>query len=209
MFSSTDVYFPPSNVRSMDEKEDSDMKMEVAMAALIAVLSISTASTAYFSHMENSSSTHNYHSSQSILVTANSLYLEANQAIIYDFNAFDDYYLASEAGNQSVADYYYSGLSQEAIDSLDRGTGPFDDQYFDEMYDYAVTTEEEGLTLSERAAEENTASDEYQLAVLISAVGLSLVGWAALMQARNLKLTFMGCSMLALLLSVLQALSVG
>ncbi len=191
------------------DNEEGVARLELFMAAMIALLSISTAGTAYLSHMEGSSSTHNYHTSDSILVTANSLYLEANQVIIYDFNCYDSYYLALEAGNESVADYYYSSMSQEALDSLERETGPFDDQYFEEMYEYASTTEDEGLELADQAAQENTNSDEYQLAVLISAVGLSLTGWAALMQAKKLKMTFITCSGLALMLSVVQAIGVG
>ena len=184
-------------------------RIEILMAAMIALLSICTASTAYASHMEGSSSTHNYHTSDSILVTANSLYLEANQIIIYDFNCYDSYYLAQEAGNESVADYYFDQMSLEAQNSMERDNGPFDDQYFDEMFDYASSTEDEGLALADIAAQENTNSDEYQLAVLISAVGLSLTGWAALIESQKLKLTFVSCSAFALLISAIQALSVG
>tara|TARA_B100001250_G_scaffold364231_1_gene344106 strand:+ start:121 stop:348 length:228 start_codon:yes stop_codon:yes gene_type:complete len=75
----------------MDEvKEDKyGSRLEIFIAAMIALLSILTASTAYYSHMEDSSSTHNYFSSQSIIVEASSLYLEANQGIIYDMNSYD------------------------------------------------------------------------------------------------------------------------
>ncbi len=77
----------------MDENDSSlgVDRLELMIAALIALLSILTAATAYYSHMEDSSSTHNYFTSQSIIVEANSLYLEANQAIIYDFNSDDSY----------------------------------------------------------------------------------------------------------------------
>ena len=107
-------------------------KTEWSIAGLIALLSILTASTAYYSHMEDSNSTHNYFSSQSIIVEANSLYLEANQAIMYDMNSYDSYVIASNDGNESLAMFYFSGLSQSAVDSDNRSTGPFDDQYFEE-----------------------------------------------------------------------------
>ena len=81
-------------------KENKDgSRLEIFIEAMIALLSISTASTAYFSHMEDSSSTHNYFSSQSIIVEANSLYLEANQAIVYDMNSYDSYLIALNDGN--------------------------------------------------------------------------------------------------------------
>ena len=191
------------------EKLSNESKTEWSIAALIALLSILTASTAYYSHIEDSNSNHNYFTSQAIIVEANSLYIEANQAIIYDLNAYDSYYLADLEGNETKADYYFSGLSNSAIDSFNRSTGPFDDQYYDEMYSFASDREDEGIALAEKAEAENIASDEFQLAVLFSAVGLSLTGWASVISSPKLKLTFMGSSIVSLTLSVLQALSVG
>ena len=186
-----------------------ESKTEWSIAGLIALLSILTASTAYYSHMEDSNSTHNYFSSQSIIVEANSLYLEANQAIMYDMNSYDSYVIASNDGNESLAMFYFSGLSQSAVDSDNRTTGPFDDQYFEEMYAYASLRESEGQELAGIAESQNNAADEYQLAVLFSAVGLSLTGWASVITSTRLKFTFMGSSVVTLTLSVLQALSVG
>ena len=194
----------------MDNTENisNESKTEWSIAALIALLSILTASTAYYSHIEDSNSNHNYFTSQAIIVEANSLYLEANQAIIYDLNAYDSYYLADLEGNETKADYYFAGLSNSAIDSFNRSTGPFDDQYYDEMYSFASNRENEGIALAEKAEAENIASDEFQLAVLFSAVGLSLTGWASVINSPKLKLTFMSSSIVALGLSVVQALSV-
>ena len=190
-------------------KGDKDLnRLEIFIAAMIALLSISTASTAYFSHMEDSNSTHNYFSSQSIIVEANSLYLEANQAIMYDMNSYDSFLIALNDGNESLAEFYFSGLSQSAIDSDNRTSGPFDEQYFDEMYAFASQREAEGQELADKAAEQNDAADEYQLAVLFSAVGLSLTGWASVISSHKLKLTFLTCSVVALLISVVQASSV-
>ena len=183
-------------------------RLEIFIAAMIALLSISTASTAYFSHMEDSNSTHNYFSSQSIIVEANSLYLEANQAIMYDMNSYDSFLIALNDGNESLAEFYFSGLSQSAIDSDNRTSGPFDDQYYEEMYAFASQREAEGQELADKAAEQNDAADEYQLAVLFSAVGLSLTGWASVISSHKLKLTFLACSVVALLICVVQASSV-
>ena len=187
----------------------SENRVEWSIAALIAILSILTASNAYFSNVEDSNSNHNYFTSQSIIVEANSLYLEANQAIIYDLNAYDSYYLADLEGNDTRAEFYFSGLSDSAIASFNRSSGPFDDQYYDEMYSFASEREGEGIGLAEKAEAENKASDEFQLAVLFSAVGLSLTGWASVISSTKLKFTFMGSSVVALGISVLQSLSVG
>ena len=187
----------------------SENRVEWSIAALIAILSILTASNAYYSNIEDSNSNHNYFTSQSIIVEANSLYLEANQAIIYDLNAYDSYYLADLEGNDTRAEFYFSGLSDSAIASFNRSSGPFDDQYYDEMYSFASEREDEGIALAEKAEAENKASDEFQLAVLFSAVGLSLTGWASVISSTKLKFTFMGSSVVALGLSVLQSLSVG
>ena len=194
------------------EKTDnlsSENRVEWSIAALIAILSILTASNAYYSNIEDSNSNHNYFTSQSIIVEANSLYLEANQAIIYDLNAHDSYYLADLEGNDTRAEFYFSGLSDSAIASFNRSSGPFDDQYYDEMYSFASEREGEGIALAEKAEAENKASDEFQLAVLFSAVGLSLTGWASVISSTKLKFTFMGSSIVALGISVLQSLSVG
>lgn len=187
----------------------SENQVEWSIAALIAILSILTASNAYYSNIEDSNSNHNYFTSQSIIVEANSLYLEANQAIIYDLNAYDSYYLADLEGNDTRAEFYFSGLSDSAIASFNRSSGPFDDQYYDEMYSFASEREGEGIALAEKAEAENKASDEFQLAVLFSAVGLSLTGWASVISSTKLKFTFMGSSIVALGISVLQSLSVG
>ena len=87
----------------MDESQtvSNEDKTEWSIAALIALLSLITASTAYYSHIEDSNSNHNYFTSQAIIVEANSLYLEANQAIIYDLDAYDSYYLADYEGTVS------------------------------------------------------------------------------------------------------------
>ena len=194
------------------EKTDnlsSENRVEWTIAALIAILSILTASNAYYSDVEDSNSNQNYFTSQSIIVEANSLYLEANQAIIYDLNAYDSYYLADLEGNDTRAEFYFSGLSDSAIASFNRSSGPFDDQYYDEMYSFASEREGEGIALAEKAEAENRASDEFQLAVLFSAVGLSLTGWASVISSTKLKFTFMGSSVVALGISVLQSLSVG
>lgn len=187
----------------------SENRVEWSIAALIAILSILTASNAYYSDVEDSNSNQNYFTSQSIIVEANSLYLEANQAIIYDLNAYDSYYLADLEGNDTKAEFYFSGLSDSAIASFNRSSGPFDDQYYDEMYSFASEREGEGIALAEKAEAENKASDEFQLAVLFSAVGLSLTGWASVISSTKLKFTFMGSSVVALGISVLQSLSVG
>jgi|TARA_B100000161_G_C33514695_1_gene398132 predicted ribosomally synthesized peptide with SipW-like signal peptide len=194
------------------EKTDnlsSENRVEWTIAALIAILSILTASNAYYSDVEDSNSNQNYFTSQSIIVEANSLYLEANQAIIYDLNAYDSYYLADLEGNDTRAEFYFSGLSDSAVASFNRSSGPFDDQYYDEMYSFASEREGEGIALAEKAEAENKASDEFQLAVLFSAVGLSLTGWASVISSTKLKFTFMGSSVVALGISVLQSLSVG
>ena len=187
----------------------SENRVEWSIAALIAILSILTASNAYYSNIEDSNSNHNYFTSQSIIVEANSLYLEANQAIIYDLNAYDSYYLADLEGNDTRAEFYFSGLSDSAVASFNRSSGPFDNQYYDEMYSFASEREGEGIALAEKAEAENRASDEFQLAVLFSAVGLSLTGWASVISSTKLKFTFMGSSIVALGISVLQSLSVG
>ncbi len=194
------------------EKTDnlsSENRVEWTIAALIAILSILTASNAYYSDVEDSNSNQNYFTSQSIIVEANSLYLEANQAIIYDLNAYDSYYLAVLEGNDTRAEFYFSGLSDSAVASFNRSSGPFDDQYYDEMYSFASEREGEGIALAEKAEAENKVSDEFQLAVLFSAVGLSLTGWASVISSTKLKFTFMGSSVAALGISVLQSLNVG
>ena len=193
------------------EKTDnlsSENRVEWTIAALIAILSILTASNAYYSDVEDSNSNQNYFTSQSIIVEANSLYLEANQAIIYDLNAYDSYYLADLEGNDTRAEFYFSGLSDSAVASFNRSSGPFDNQYYDEMYSFASEREGEGIALAEKAEAENKASDEFQLAVLFSAVGLSLTGWASVISSTKLKFTFMSSSVVALGISVLQSLSV-
>ena len=113
-----------------------------------------------------------------------------------------------EDWNTTVADFYYSGLSESAISSISRENGPFDDQYFDEMYGYASSREAEGQELAALASVQNDSADQYQLAVLFAAVGLSMTGWASVISSHKLKYTFLACSIVALLLCTVQASSV-
>ncbi len=184
------------------------ISIETLLALIIAVLSVFTAYAAFKSAEIDSTSTDNYFLAQSYLNDANSLYLERGQDIIYDFNAYDSYNIYQEE-RPEISDYYYDQLSDEAIASMERPSGPFDQTYYDEMYIEPTSILEDEEIAFTSAAHDSNRAVAYQLTVRILAVGLSFAAWASLAEKENrLRNIFLGLSILALIIGLVQMLSI-
>jgi hypothetical protein len=157
----------------------------MALSVLIALLSVITAYAAYQSAAIDSTSTDNYFLAQSHLNDSNAFYLERGQDIIYDFTTFDSYIAHDILGNEELSEYYYDQLSEEFLESADREEGPFDDGYFDAIYEDAHATLGERDEAFAKATHDSNRAVAYQLTVLIMAVGLSFAAWASLSEANK------------------------
>ena len=117
---------------------------------------------------------------QKQLTEANSLYLEANQFVIYDYTMYDGWYI-NEGKDDGIAQYYIDSFSEELTANIDRGTDLFDDQYYDEMYAEAESTYDEAMTSFDQAQEAGDRADNLQGVVVIFAVGLALAAYGSMM----------------------------
>jgi hypothetical protein len=173
---------------------------DLILGFLVAFLSVLTALAAYLGAGADSNESDLNVEGQKQLTEANSFYLEANQFVLYDYTMYDGWYVADDP---DIADYFFGNFSIELTDSMDRPEGPFDDQYYDEMYGDADGLYDEALDYFDQAQAAGERAIRMQLLVLIFAVGLALAAYASLLQLGNLiRVVFTFASMLALFLGL-------
>lgn len=173
---------------------------DLILGFLVAFLSVLTALAAYLGATADSKESDLNVEGQKQLTEANSYYLEANQFVLYDYTMYDGWYVADDP---DIADYFFGNFSIELTDSMDRPEGPFDDQYYDEMYGDADGLYDEALDYFDQAQAAGERAIRMQLLVLIFAVGLALAAYASLLQHGNLiRVVFTFASMLALFLGL-------
>lgn len=172
---------------------------ELVLGLLVALLSVLTALSAYQSSLADSKEADLNVEGQKLLTDSNSLYLETNQFVIYDYTMYDGWYV-NEGKDDEAAQYYYENFSESLTASMERESGPFDDQYYQEMYVEAETAYDEAMTRFEEAQEAGDTADQLQLAVLIFAVGLALSAYASMLaETSKLRVLFAIGAILGLL----------
>jgi hypothetical protein len=156
---------------------------ELVLGCLVASLSVMIAFSAYQSNLASSTQATAIMDGQRVLSLSNAEYLRATaQEVIQDYNLYDGYFINFDR-DPEVADYYYGVFSDELIASLERPDGPFDAIYYDAVYADSDAQFDEAMDLFALADEQSAKSDQFQLAALIFAVGLSLAAWAAILKA--------------------------
>ncbi len=164
----------------MNSKVAKFISSEWVLGILVAVLSVLIAAAAYQSSLFDSKESDLNVEGQKQLTESNSLYLDANQFVIYDYQMYDGWYI-NDGTNADLADYYMASFSENLSASMEREEGPFDDQYYSEMYIDAETTYEASMTAFDDANTAGNKADSLQLAVLIFAVGLALSAYGSIM----------------------------
>jgi hypothetical protein len=163
---------------------------EWVLGILVALLSVLIAAAAYQSSLFDSKESDFNVEGQKQLTESNSMYLEANQFVIYDYQMYDGWYI-NDGTNADLADYYKTSFSENLTSSMDREGGPFDDQYYTEMYADASSTYDESMTAFDEANTAGNKADSLQLVVLIYAVGLALAAYGSMLGAEaNLRKFF-------------------
>jgi hypothetical protein len=176
----------------------SKLGSELVIGLLVTVLSVLTAFSAYQSSLFDSKESDFNVAGQKLLTDSNSMYLETNQFVIYDFSMYDGWYI-NEGKDDEIAQYYKDSFSESLQASMERESGPFDDQYYTEMYADADADYAEALTQFEEAQTAGDRADKLQLAVLIFAVGLALAAYASMVDSEsNLRVLFAIGSILGL-----------
>jgi len=163
---------------------------EWVLGILVAMLSVLIAAAAYQSSLFDSKESDFNVEGQKQLTESNSLYLEANQFVIYDYQMYDGWYL-NDGTNDDLAQYYLDSFSENLAASMERDGGPFDDQYYTDNYADAESTYEVAMTAYDDANTAGNKADSLQLAVLIYAVGLALAAYGSMLpETANLRKFF-------------------
>jgi len=153
---------------------------EVVLGTLVALLSVLTAAAAWQGSLADSKEADFNVEGQKQLTEANSMYLESNQFVIYDYSMYDGWYI-NTGKDEEIAQYYYDSFSESLQASMDREEGPFDNEYYDEMYADAEGLYDEALTYFDEAQIAGDRADQMQFVVLIFAVSLALAAYGSLL----------------------------
>lgn len=175
----------------------------LALGLLVSVLSVLTALANYMAYQSGGTASGYEADGDRLLATSNTLYLQANQAIIIDYDMYDGFVI--NAGVDEFNTQYYLGqFSSQLQASIDRDD-IWDDQYYNEMYAEAATAQQEALALFEQANTESAREGGFQLSMLIAAVGLAFAAYASLLNETNrLRSVFALLSILLMAFSALQ-----
>ncbi len=174
---------------------------DLILGFLVAFLSVLTALAAYRGSIADSQESDLNVAGQKQLTEANSIYLEANQFVLYDYNLYDGWYITDDP---EIVDYFFGNFSIELTDSMNRAEGPFDDQYYDEMYADADGLYDEAVDYFDQAQAAGERAIRMQLMVLVFAVGLALAAYASLIHSgKRIRAVFAIASMLALAMGLI------
>lgn len=154
---------------------------EILLGCLVALLSVMTAAAAYLGSVADLQEADANVEGQKVLSLSNTEFLRANSEIAQDYGYFDNYYMNQDV-REDIADYYKDSFSDTLKTSADRKDGPFDDQYYTDMYTDADQTYDEAMVKFEEAQKAGDKADRFQLDVLIFAVALSLAAWASVVK---------------------------
>jgi hypothetical protein len=168
---------------------------------LVTVLSIFTAVANYSTYVVGGKASDYQAEGDRLLANSNTEYIRATQFIIVDYTMYDRYYVNLDKDN-AAADYYQANFSDELKASLDRNDA-FDSAYSDAMYADADATFDEAFAKIDQSNAESGREAGYQLAMLITAVGLAFAAYASLLdEANRLRRVFALMSLIMLVLSL-------
>lgn len=181
---------------------------EFVLGSLVAVLSVLTAFAAFQGALADNQESDKNVEGQKQLTESNSMYLEANQFVIYDYTMYDGWYINQDS-NPDNADYYKASFSDSLNAALERNADePFDDAYYTEMYKDASDTYDEANTAFDEA---NTAGEKginLQAVVMVFAVGLALAAYGSLMpEEKAIRILFAIVSITALVAGLVRLLT--
>jgi hypothetical protein len=173
----------------------------LVLGFLVTALSVFTAATNYATYRVGGNASGYQTEGDRLLADSNTEYIQANQFIIVDFTMYDGYYINFDK-DHTAADYYQSNFSDELKASIDRND-PFDQTYYDAMYKDSDEKFNKAFAKFDLANAEGEREAGYQLAMLITAVGLAFAAYASLLdEANRLRKIFALMSLIMLVLSI-------
>lgn len=153
------------------------------LGSLVAIASALVAFAAYQSNQADSNQADLYTEGQRNLALSNTEYLRANQDIIQDYAVYDESVVHYD--DEYLVDFFEANFSNELIASTGRPGGPFDDEYYDDMYAESDALFDEADALFQEGRDENQRGGKFQMAGLIVAVGLALAAWASILKSSS------------------------
>lgn len=159
---------------------------EIFLGTLIALLGIATAVSSYQGAMADSEQNKFEILGMQSLNDGNAEYLTANQNITQDYSYFDNWYLNIDT-NPDIAEYYQFNFSPELTAAVERSgeDNPFDDGYYNAMYEFPSQLFDESDTNFEIGAQWDERGDQLQLVMLIMTLGLVFAAWGSLLGAES------------------------
>jgi hypothetical protein len=168
---------------------------------LVTILSIFTAVANYSTYVVGGKASDYQAEGDRLLANANTEYIQATQYIIVDYTMYDGYYINYDK-DSDVANYYHDSFSAALRANMDRDK-LFDSTYTDTMYATADASFNEAFVKIDQSNAESEREAGYQLAMLITAVGLAFAAYASLLdEANRLRRVFALMSLSMLILSL-------
>jgi len=175
----------------------------LVLGLLVTILSVFTALANYSTYKVGSDSSDMEAKGDRLLADSNTEYIRSSQFIIVDYTMYDNYYVKLGL-DDFAAEYYQSQFSENLQTSVDRNS-PFDEQYYEAMYQPANDMFNEAFTYFDKANSLGEKEAGFQFSMLISAVGLSFAAYASLLEETNrLRGIFSTLATLALVLGIFQ-----
>lgn len=157
---------------------------EILLGTLVALLSVLTGLAAYMGSLADGEEAEANVEGQKVLSLSNTEFLRANQDIIQDYTMYDGYYVNADT-NPEVAEYYEANFSDSLVASMERPDGPFDEAYYDEIYQDADESYNEAAAFFDKAQAAGDKADRYQMVLMLLAVSLALSAWASILKEES------------------------
>ena len=173
----------------------------LTLGLLVVIMTIFTAVTNYATYFVGGQASDLQTEGDRLLADSNTEYISASQFIIVDYTMYDNYYVNLDV-DDFAAEYYQEQFSPSLQDSVDRDA-PFDDQYYEEMYATADEKFNDAFDKLDQANATGNRESGFQLAMLVTAVGLAFAAYASLLDETNrLRQTFALMSLILMVLSI-------
>jgi len=160
------------------------ISFETYLGTLVMLLSVVTAFSAYQVALADARAGELDTNAIKTLTESNTEFLRANQEVMLDYAAYDNYVIQGR-DDEDVSEYYRGGFSAALEAGMARAKGPFDDAYFDETFLDADVLYDEALDLFDEGQAAGEVADQLQQAMLILAVGLSLAAFASIAEKKG------------------------
>jgi len=182
------------------------LSSNLTLGLLVVIMTIFTAVSNYATYVVGGQASDLQTQGDRLLAESNAESIRASQLIVVDFTTYNNYYV-QKGVDDFAAEYYQSLFSPSLTDSVKRAVNnayPFDDQYYSEMYGTATQEFSDAFDILGQADAVGQRQSGFQLAMLVTAMGLAFAAYASLLNETNrLRQTFSLMSSILMIFSVM------